>query len=58
MVQTTATCRRRLFSHPAIAARTERLLLSLVVILPFYDPVRLAEDLCRARHHQRRTGRR
>src|SRR6476661_8918620 len=29
----------------AIAARTERLLLSLVVILPFYDPVRLAEDL-------------
>jgi alkanesulfonate monooxygenase SsuD/methylene tetrahydromethanopterin reductase-like flavin-dependent oxidoreductase (luciferase family) len=29
----------------AIAARTERLLLSLVVILPLYDPVRLAEDL-------------
>src|SRR6476620_6632422 len=29
----------------AIAARTEHLLLSLVVILPFYDPVRLAEDL-------------
>jgi len=29
----------------AIATRTERLLLSLVVILPFYDPVRLAEDL-------------
>ncbi len=29
----------------ALAARTERLLLSLVVILPFYDPVRLAEDL-------------
>ncbi len=29
----------------AIAGRTERLLLSLVVILPFYDPVRLAEDL-------------
>ena len=29
----------------AIAARTERLLLSLVVVLPFYDPVRLAEDL-------------
>src|SRR4051812_48057200 len=29
----------------AIAARTERLLLSLVVILPFYEPVRLAEDL-------------
>jgi alkanesulfonate monooxygenase SsuD/methylene tetrahydromethanopterin reductase-like flavin-dependent oxidoreductase (luciferase family) len=29
----------------AIAARTERLLLSVVVILPFYDPVRLAEDL-------------
>jgi alkanesulfonate monooxygenase SsuD/methylene tetrahydromethanopterin reductase-like flavin-dependent oxidoreductase (luciferase family) len=29
----------------AIAARTERLLLSLTVILPFYDPVRLAEDL-------------
>jgi alkanesulfonate monooxygenase SsuD/methylene tetrahydromethanopterin reductase-like flavin-dependent oxidoreductase (luciferase family) len=29
----------------AIAARTERLLLSLVVILPFYETVRLAEDL-------------
>src|SRR5262245_61789883 len=29
----------------AIAARTERLFLNLVVILPFYDPVRLAEDL-------------
>ncbi len=29
----------------AIAARTERLMLSLVVILPFYDPVRLAEDI-------------
>jgi alkanesulfonate monooxygenase SsuD/methylene tetrahydromethanopterin reductase-like flavin-dependent oxidoreductase (luciferase family) len=29
----------------AIAARTERLILSLVVILPFYDPVRLAEDI-------------
>lgn len=29
----------------AIAARTERLLLSLTVVLPFYDPVRLAEDL-------------
>ncbi|EKF21500.1 luciferase-like monooxygenase family protein [Mycolicibacterium hassiacum DSM 44199] len=29
----------------AIAARTERLLLNLVVILPFYDPVRLAEDI-------------
>ncbi len=29
----------------AIAARTERLALSLVVILPFYDPVRLAEDI-------------
>ena len=29
----------------AIASRTERLLLSLVVILPFYDPVRLAEDM-------------
>ena len=29
----------------AIAGRTERLLLSLVVILPFYEPVRLAEDL-------------
>jgi alkanesulfonate monooxygenase SsuD/methylene tetrahydromethanopterin reductase-like flavin-dependent oxidoreductase (luciferase family) len=29
----------------ALAARTKRLLLSLVVILPFYDPVRLAEDL-------------
>jgi alkanesulfonate monooxygenase SsuD/methylene tetrahydromethanopterin reductase-like flavin-dependent oxidoreductase (luciferase family) len=29
----------------AIAARTGRLILSLVVILPFYDPVRLAEDI-------------
>jgi alkanesulfonate monooxygenase SsuD/methylene tetrahydromethanopterin reductase-like flavin-dependent oxidoreductase (luciferase family) len=29
----------------AIAARTERLMLNLVVILPFYDPVRLAEDI-------------
>jgi alkanesulfonate monooxygenase SsuD/methylene tetrahydromethanopterin reductase-like flavin-dependent oxidoreductase (luciferase family) len=29
----------------AIAARTERLMLSMVVILPFYDPVRLAEDI-------------
>src|SRR6195952_5381893 len=31
----------------AIAARTERLALSLILILilPFYDPVRLAEDI-------------
>ena len=29
----------------AIAARTDRLLLSLTVVLPFYNPVRLAEDL-------------
>ncbi|GAT10071.1 LLM class flavin-dependent oxidoreductase [Mycolicibacterium novocastrense] len=29
----------------AIAARTERLLLNVVVIVPFYDPVRLAEDI-------------
>ena len=29
----------------AIAARTQRLMLSLVIILPFYDPVRLAEDM-------------
>ncbi|MCX2932631.1 LLM class flavin-dependent oxidoreductase [Mycobacterium sp. CVI_P3] len=29
----------------AIAARTERLLLTLVVILPLYDPVRLAEEI-------------
>jgi alkanesulfonate monooxygenase SsuD/methylene tetrahydromethanopterin reductase-like flavin-dependent oxidoreductase (luciferase family) len=29
----------------ALAARTERLLLNLTVILPFYDRVRLAEDL-------------
>jgi alkanesulfonate monooxygenase SsuD/methylene tetrahydromethanopterin reductase-like flavin-dependent oxidoreductase (luciferase family) len=29
----------------AIAARTERLAMSLVVILPFYEPVRLAEDM-------------
>ncbi len=29
----------------AIAARTERLALSLILLLPFYDPVRLAEDM-------------
>ena len=29
----------------AIAARTERLFLTLVVILPLYDPVRLAEEI-------------
>lgn len=29
----------------AIAARTERLALNLVVIIPFYDPVRLAEEM-------------
>jgi len=29
----------------AIAARTQRLPLNITVILPFYDPVRLAEDL-------------
>jgi alkanesulfonate monooxygenase SsuD/methylene tetrahydromethanopterin reductase-like flavin-dependent oxidoreductase (luciferase family) len=29
----------------AIAARTKSLMLSLVIILPFYDPVRLAEDI-------------
>lgn len=29
----------------AIAARTERLALSLILILPFYDPVRLAEEI-------------
>ena len=29
----------------AIAARTERLALSLILMLPFYDPVRLAEDM-------------
>jgi hypothetical protein len=29
----------------AIAARTQRLMMSLVIILPFYDPVRLAEDM-------------
>ena len=30
---------------PAIAARTRRLALSLILILPFYEPVRLAEDM-------------
>src|SRR6201985_1320534 len=30
---------------PAIAARTERLGLSLILILPFDEPVRLAEDM-------------
>ncbi|OBK80047.1 LLM class flavin-dependent oxidoreductase [Mycobacterium sp. 1274761.0] len=29
----------------AIAARTERLAISLILLLPFYDPVRLAEDM-------------
>jgi alkanesulfonate monooxygenase SsuD/methylene tetrahydromethanopterin reductase-like flavin-dependent oxidoreductase (luciferase family) len=29
----------------AVAARTDRLMLSLILILPFYDPVRLAEDM-------------
>ncbi|MCV7077002.1 LLM class flavin-dependent oxidoreductase [Mycobacterium szulgai] len=29
----------------AIAARTKRMALSLILILPFYDPVRLAEDM-------------
>jgi len=29
----------------AVAARTRRLALSLILILPFYDPVRLAEDM-------------
>ena len=29
----------------AVAARTERLALSLILLLPFYDPVRLAEDM-------------
>ncbi|GAA2535809.1 hypothetical protein GCM10010409_07450 [Mycolicibacterium diernhoferi] len=29
----------------AIAARTERLILNLVLLLPFYDPARLAEDI-------------
>ncbi|OBF84281.1 luciferase [Mycobacterium sp. 852002-51163_SCH5372311] len=29
----------------AIASRTQRLALSLILILPFYDPVRLAEDM-------------
>lgn len=30
----------------AIAARTEHLLLNLVILLPFYDAARLAEDMC------------
>jgi alkanesulfonate monooxygenase SsuD/methylene tetrahydromethanopterin reductase-like flavin-dependent oxidoreductase (luciferase family) len=29
----------------AIAARTEQLMLNLTIILPFYDPARLAEDI-------------
>jgi len=29
----------------AISSRTQRLALSLILILPFYDPVRLAEDI-------------
>jgi alkanesulfonate monooxygenase SsuD/methylene tetrahydromethanopterin reductase-like flavin-dependent oxidoreductase (luciferase family) len=30
---------------PAIAARTQRLPMNLILILPFYEPVRLAEDM-------------
>ena len=30
---------------PAIAARTRRLAMNLILILPFYEPVRLAEDM-------------
>src|SRR6201996_4744426 len=30
---------------PAIAARTQRVAMTLILILPFYDPVRLAEDM-------------
>jgi len=30
---------------PAIAARTQRLALNLILILPLYEPVRLAEDM-------------
>jgi alkanesulfonate monooxygenase SsuD/methylene tetrahydromethanopterin reductase-like flavin-dependent oxidoreductase (luciferase family) len=30
---------------PVIAARTERLAMNLILILPFYEPVRLAEDM-------------
>ena len=30
---------------PAIAARTRRLALTLILVLPFYEPVRLAEDM-------------
>src|ERR1700752_1106942 len=29
----------------AVAARTRRLALSLILVLPFYEPVRLAEDI-------------
>src|SRR6202022_3316176 len=29
----------------AIAARTKQLMMTLIVILPFYDPVRLAEEI-------------
>jgi len=29
----------------AVASRTQRMALSLILILPFYDPVRLAEDM-------------
>ena len=29
----------------AVAARTQRLALSLILIFPFYEPVRLAEDM-------------
>jgi alkanesulfonate monooxygenase SsuD/methylene tetrahydromethanopterin reductase-like flavin-dependent oxidoreductase (luciferase family) len=30
---------------PAIAARTKRLALSMILIFPFYEPIRLAEDM-------------
>src|ERR1700753_2043287 len=29
----------------AVAARTKQLMMTLIVILPFYDPVRLAEEI-------------
>ena len=42
----TGICPRRLVLASAIAARTERLPIMLAaVVLPFWDPVRLAEDM-------------
>lgn len=40
----------------AIAARTERLALTLVVVLPLYEPVRLAEEIAVLVHVETFSG--